>query len=81
MSDETVARSFVAKPKYSPVAAHSVSQWYEGFDEASSVVRLGLSRLGLGGEHETDAKHEEMVEYMANLRTRIRTDNATRTRD
>lgn len=62
MSDETVARSYVANPKYSPVAAHSVSQWYEGFDE----------------KVEEGEDTEDLGDYKANLRTRIRTDNATR---
>ena len=77
MSDKTVARSYVAKPKYSPVTAHSVSQWYEGFDEATGVVRLGLSRFGEQGTNAA-SKKDELAEYSAILRSRIATDNATR---
>jgi len=60
MSDDTVARSYIATPKYSPVAAHSVSQWYGDY------IAPEIS------------EEEDMIEYKANLRTRIATDNASR---
>lgn len=33
MTDETIDRSYVAKYTYSPLASHSISQWYPDLDE------------------------------------------------